>query len=78
MSAKLAKNSDKTIRIKVVQLNKDTNELIKIWNSATEAEREGGFANNNINRCCRGKYKTHKGYKWMYYEDWLKQGGTND
>ena len=72
------KNSDKTIRIKVVQLNKDTNELIKIWNSATEAEREGGFANNNINRCCRGKYKTHKGYKWMYYEDWLKQGGTND
>lgn len=58
--------------IKVVQLDKDTNELIKIWNSAKEAEREGGFANNNINKCCKGKYKTHKGYKWMYYEDYIK------
>lgn len=58
--------------IKVVQLDKDTNELIKIWNSAKEAEREGGFDNGNINRCCRGKYKTHKGYKWMYYEDYIK------
>ena len=61
--------------IKVVQLDKDTNELIKIWNSAKEAEREGGFANNNINKCCRGKYKTHKGYKWMYYEDYIKLKG---
>ena len=58
--------------IKVVQLDKNTNELIKIWNSAKEAEREYGFDNGNINRCCRGKYKTHKGYKWMYYEDYIK------
>lgn len=58
--------------IKVVQLDKDTNELIKIWNSAMEAQRECGFDNGNINRCCRGKYKTHKGYKWMYYEDYIK------
>ena len=58
--------------IKVAQLDKDTNELIKIWNSAMEAQRECGFANNDINKCCRGKYKTHKGYKWMYYEDYIK------
>ena len=61
-----------TNSIKVVQLDKDTNELIKIWNSAMEAQRECGFANNDINKCCRGKYKTHKGYKWMYYEDYIK------
>ena len=58
--------------IKVAQLDKDTNELIKIWNSAMEAQRECGFDNGNINRCCRGKYKSHKGYKWMYYEDYIK------
>lgn len=61
--------------IKVVQLDKDTNELIKIWSSVMEAQREGGFDNNDINKCCRGKYKTHKGYKWMYYEDYLKLKG---
>ena len=52
--------------IKVVQLDKDTNELIKIWNSAMEAQRECGFANNDINKCCRGVIKTAGGYHWRY------------
>ena len=82
MENPLTKEKRKTIKptgrpkgansIKVVQLDKDTNELIKIWNSAMEAQRECGFDNGNINRCCRGKYKSHKGYKWMYYEDYIK------
>ena len=57
--------------IKVVQLTLE-GELVKIWDSAIKAERESGFDNGNINRCCRGKCKTHKGYKWMYYEDYIK------
>lgn len=58
--------------IKVVQLDKDTNEPIKIWSSAMEAQRERGFDHGHIIKCCKGNRKTHKGYKWMYYEDYIK------
>ena len=58
--------------IKVVQLDKDTNKLIKIWSSAMEAQREGVFDHGHIIKCCKGKAKTHKGYIWMYYEDYIK------
>lgn len=40
--------------------------LIKEWESAKQAEVEGGFNHKNINQCCRGKKKTHKGYIWRY------------
>lgn len=40
--------------------------LIKIWDSAMQAEREGGFCSKGINRCCNGKLKTHKKFKWKY------------
>ena len=56
---------------KVVQLNKDTNELIKIWDSIKDAKIIGGFS-SNISSCCKGKRKTSDGYKWMYYEDYMK------
>lgn len=40
-------------------------ELIKIWSSSREAKR-CGFLQNCISLCCRGKLKTHKGYRWSY------------
>jgi hypothetical protein len=63
-------NKGKHKGIKIVQLSLD-NELIKIWSSGCEAEKEGKFNKGNINSCCKGRLKTHKGYKWMYYEDYL-------
>ena len=51
---------------KVYQYDKDYN-LIKIWDSAAEASRNG-FDNANISKCCSGKQKTHKGYIWSYEE----------
>ena len=59
--------------IKVVQLDKNTNELIKIWNSASEAGREGDFDVSGINLCCKGRRKTHKNFRWMYYEDYKQR-----
>lgn len=56
---------------KIVQLSLD-GELIKIWNSMGEAEREKGFCKTSISKVCIGKQKQHKGYKWMYYEDYDK------
>ena len=58
--------------IKAVQLSKNE-ELIKIWTSINEADKYGGFHASSISKCCKGIRKTHKGYKWMYYEDYLNK-----
>lgn len=42
--------------------------LIKIWDSATEIERELGYFHGNIGKCCLGKYKTSNGYIWKFYD----------
>ena len=42
------------------------NELVKVWNSPIEAEREGGFNRSNISKVALGKQKAHKGYIWKY------------
>ncbi|CAB1251658.1 HNH endonuclease [Ruminococcaceae bacterium BL-6] len=41
-------------------------ELIKIYKSTQEAERETGFNHCNICRCCNGKLHTYKNYIWKY------------
>ena len=41
-------------------------EFVREWESAIQAEREGGFNNTCICQCCLGKQKTHKGYIWKY------------
>lgn len=56
--------------IPIVQLDVTTNEVVKVWESATKAEEKGGFRRGGIGACCRGERKTHKGYKWMYLEDY--------
>ena len=42
--------------------------LGKIWNSTMECGRNG-FNSRHISACCRGERKTHKGFKWKYYND---------
>lgn len=55
---------------KVKQLNKDTLEVIKIWDSITEATKSLGFiSSSQIPLCCSGKRDTAFGYKWCYAED---------
>lgn len=57
----------------VVQIDPTTNKIVKVWESAREAERQGGFDHRNISVCCNGKRKTHKSYKWMFLSDYKKQ-----
>ena len=47
--------------------------LVNVWKSSHDAEREGGYNQGNIINCCKGKLKTHKGYRWQYLKDWLKE-----
>lgn len=54
---------------KIVQLTLE-NQLIKIYQSLCEAKKDG-FLDSSICAVCKGKNKLHKGYKWMYYEDYI-------
>ena len=49
----------------VLQYDLDGN-IIAEFSSIMEVERQLGFANNNISKCCKGKYKQAYGYKWQY------------
>lgn len=42
--------------------------LIAIYPSQIEAERQTGIANTNISMCCRGIYKQMNGYIWKRIE----------
>lgn len=53
---------------KVAQYDKQTNELIKIWDSIADIERELGINHSNISKCCKGKQKSAGGYVWRYVE----------
>lgn len=57
--------------IKIAQYDKETNELIKVWNGSYEIQRKLGIANNHIISCCKfweidcdkeEWFKTHKRY----------------
>lgn len=40
--------------------------LVRKWKCASDAVRECGFDSGSITRCCKGEYKTHKGFLWRY------------
>lgn len=54
--------------IPIVQLDMEGN-VIREWQSAIEAERQLNISHGNINRCCKRKQKTAKGYRWKYKEE---------
>ena len=56
--------------IRVVQLTLN-GELVKIWDSIRMVN-DYGFQDGSACRCCKGKFKQHKGFKWMYYADYIK------
>lgn len=51
----------------VVQLKDGS--LIHVYKSLTDATNNG-FLLGQIISCCKGKYKTHKGFQWMYLSDY--------
>lgn len=52
---------------KVAQYDKNTLELIKIWDSMRDVKLELGIG--HISECCRGKRKSAGGFIWKYAED---------
>lgn len=37
-----------------------------------------GFDSSKISQCCKGKRKTHKGYKWYYEKDYLSMATLSE
>ena len=67
---------DNTPRIKkknplnkeVEQIDKNTLEVIKVWDSLSEVERQLNISTSNISNVCKGKRKTAGGFIWRMKE----------
>lgn len=74
------------VELPVLQIDKVTGVVVKQWDSATEVEKQLGWARNNIGNCCRGILGTFKGFRWQYVDntksnytqkETLQHGGHN-
>lgn len=52
---------------RIQQFSKDL-ELIRVYDSISDAERKTGIYNPNIIKCCKGERRTAGGYIWKYEE----------
>ena len=50
---------------KIIQYTK-SGELVRIWDSARDAQKELKIFESNINKCCANQISTYKGYIWKY------------
>lgn len=50
----------------VLQIDKNSNEIITEYPSANEAARKLNINQGSISNCCNGNCKTYKGFKWKY------------
>ena len=58
---------------RVLQLSL-SGDLIKEWPSTRECGRNE-FRHSNVAACCRGELKQYKGFRWMYYDDYIEKFG---
>ena len=52
----------------VLQIDKETDEIVEEYTSMIEAARNIKSRQANISNCCRGKIKSAYGFKWRYKE----------
>ena len=57
------------IQRKIKQIDKDTGDIINIYDSMAEAEKDTGIKGDQIWKACNGEHKTSGGFIWRYYED---------
>lgn len=57
------------VKKSILQIDKITNEIIREWESAMEANKILGINRCDISSCCSGSKKSAGGFKWKYKED---------
>jgi len=65
-------NAKKIRQIPILQIDINTNEVIKEWRQPQDIETATGYLRTNIVKCCRKKQITAYGFKWQYKEDTFK------
>lgn len=60
---------DKSVKKPVIQIERNSYEIVNIFKSLMEAERHTGFGSANISSVCSGLKPTYKNYLWRYLED---------
>lgn len=55
--------------IRINQINKDTKQVIKVWDELKYIEAKLGYLKTNIVKCCRKKQITAYGYIWEYTDN---------
>jgi hypothetical protein len=61
--SKIGKDSKLSKKVQQYDLNLN---LIKVWDSVMDIERELNIKNGAISNCCLGKSKTSNGFIWKY------------
>ena len=56
----------------VIQFDLDGN-MVCVWGSLGQAERELGVQRSGIRSCCQGKLKQSGGFKWRYKDEYEKE-----
>lgn len=51
---------------KILQIDKETNRVLKEWRCILDASKELSISNSSIQNACKGRTKTAGGYKWKY------------
>ena len=67
-NARVGKAVAKALSKPVGQYTRD-GELVKVWQSTMEVQRQLGFGQGYISKVARGKLKTAYGYVWKYIEE---------
>lgn len=50
----------------VLQIDIETKKVIKVWDSAIEAQRQKGYNASSITQCCKGKLNKTSNFYWKY------------
>ena len=68
---KAIKSSAEKRKVQVIRISNDNK--IKFYSCAKDVYNDG-FDSSTVCKCCKKlkKYNTHKGYKWMYVEEYYK------
>jgi hypothetical protein len=54
--------------VRVAKLDKITEEVLKVYDAIISAQEEDGFKTPEIVKCCKGRAKSHYGFKWKYVD----------
>lgn len=62
----------------VVKLDTSSGELLSLYHSTMDAERDTNIKHNNITYSCKHDSRLAGGFKWMYLDDYLLRGFVFD